>query len=118
MLSTIVLAIAIGGVASLLAKLFLLAIEWGEKNLHPVPLADLALAGGNISIWDAAALILGGLVVGWMTRYWMPGHQNRALSHVVEDVHYRRGDTGVREGLAVGLISVLSMGVGASVGRY
>ncbi|MCK5396357.1 MAG: chloride channel protein [Gammaproteobacteria bacterium] len=48
----------------------------------------------------------------------MPNHANRGLSHIIEDIHFNRGQTGVKEGFAVGLISAVSIAAGASVGRY
>ena len=48
----------------------------------------------------------------------MPNRANRGLSHVIEDVHFNKGATGVKEGLTVGAISAVSIGAGASVGRF
>lgn len=59
-----------------------------------------------------------GLVVGLLTYYLMPNRANRGLSHIIEDIHFNKGQTGVKEGFAVGLISAVSIGAGASVGRY
>ena len=122
MARTVSLSILVGIMASLAAKGLLMAINFTEKFIHPVPLSTLVkeqgIANATLSYWDVGALVVFGLVVGLLTHYLMPGRMNRGLSHVIEDVHFKRGQTGVKEGLAVGLISAVSIGAGASVGRY
>jgi len=119
MAHTVFLAIIIGLMAALAAKGLLMAIHFFSTTVHPVPLEQLAAtAGATLSIWDIVSLSGLGLVVGLLTHYLMPNHANRGLSHIVEDIHFNHGQTGVKEGFAVGLISAVSIGAGASVGRY
>lgn len=122
MARTVSLSIVVGIMASFAAKALLMAINFTENFLHPVPLSDLVKQQGienaSLTFLDVGILSLFGLVVGLMTHYLMPNRMNRGLSHVIEDVHFNRGQTGVKEGLAVGLISAVSIGAGASVGRY
>lgn len=122
MARTVVLAIFVGIMAALMAKSLLVAIEFFENLLHPVPLREMARANvpGStmLSWWSVLTLSGGGLVVGLMTYYLMPNRANRGMSHIIEDIHFNKGQTGVKEGLVVGLISALSIGSGASVGRY
>jgi len=122
MARTVVLSIIVGIMASFAAKGLLIAIHFTESFFHPIPLSDLAKTEGignaGLTILDVGILGMFGLVVGLMTHYLMPNRMNRGLSHVIEDVHFNRGQTGVKEGVAVGLISAVSIGAGASVGRY
>jgi CIC family chloride channel protein len=105
--------------AALAAKGLLLAIQYFSTYLHPIPLNQLsAEEGATLSLFDVLALSGMGLVVGLLTYYLMPNRANRGLSHIIEDIHFNRGQTGVKEGFAVGLISAASIGAGASVGRY
>lgn len=119
MAHTVFLAIIIGLMAALAAKGLLLAIHFFSNVVHPVPLEQLsATPGATLSIWDVVSLSGLGLVVGLLTHYLMPNHANRGLSHIIEDIHFNHGQTSVKEGFAVGLISAVSIGAGASVGRY
>ena len=122
MARTVVLSILVGIMAALAAKALLIAINWTQHYIHPVPLEQLVKEQGIenavLSPWSVVTLVTFGLVVGFMTHYLMPNRANRGLSHVIEDVHFNKGQTGVREGVAVGMISAVSIGAGASVGRY
>ncbi len=122
MARTVSLSILVGVMASLAAKGLLIAINLTENYFHPLPLQQLVkgqgIANATLSYWDVGTLVLFGLIVGLLTHYLMPNRMNRGLSHVIEDVHFNRGQTGVKEGLSVGLISAVSIGAGASVGRY
>ena len=119
MARTVILAIVIGLIAALAAKVLLLAIQYFSIYLHPIPLDQLsATDGATLSMLDVVSMSGLGLVVGLLTYYLMPNRANRGLSHVIEDIHFNHGQTGVKEGFAVGLISAVSIGAGASVGRY
>lgn len=119
MARTVILAIIIGLIAALAAKALLMAIHFFATWLHPVSLDELSRTPGATLHWlDVVTLSGMGIVVGLLTYYLMPNHANRGLSHVIEDIHYNKGQTGVKEGFAVGLISACSIGAGASVGRY
>ena len=119
MARTVILAIIIGLMAALFAKLLLLGIQVFSNYLHPVSLDELARQdGATLSYLDVMSLSGLGLVVGLLTYYLMPNRANRGLSHIIEDIHFNRGQTGVKEGFTVGLISAVSIGAGASVGRY
>ncbi|MFT5219278.1 MAG: CIC family chloride channel protein [Gammaproteobacteria bacterium] len=119
---TVGLSIVVGIMASLAAKALLIAINLTQQYLHPVPIDQLVKQQGienaMLSYWHVATLVALGLVVGLLTHYLMPNRVNRGLSHVIEDIHFNKGQTGVKEGLSVGLISAVSIGAGASVGRY
>ena len=126
----VVLSILVGIVAAGLAKLLLIAIGLTETYFHDgalfhvdgTPLMDLAKEQGienaTLRPFNVAVMVVFGLIVGCMTYYLMPNRANRGLSHVIEDVHFNRGSTGVKEGLTVGAISAVSIGAGASVGRF
>ena len=122
MAKTVSLSILIGVMAAFAAKGLLLAINFTQNVLHPSPIGKLVeeqgIENASLTIWHAFTLVFMGLVVGLLTHYLMPNRANRGLSHVIEDVHFNNGQTGVKEGLAVGLISAVSIGAGASVGRY
>ena len=115
---TVLLAILIGLIAAHAAKALLLAIQLFINYLHPIPLGQLStMPDATLSMFDVLSMASLGLVVGLLTYYLMPNRTNRGLSHVIEDIHFNRGQTGVKEGFAVGLISAVSIGACASVCR-
>ena len=127
---TVFLAILVGLLAASFAKLLLISINFTETFIHQgllfnfdgSPLMDLAKTEGienaKLRPFNVVVMVIFGLIVGCMTYYLMPNRANRGLSHVIEDVHFNQGHTGVKEGLAVGAISAVSIGAGASVGRF
>ncbi len=127
---TVFLAILVGLLAASLAKLLLISIHFTENFIHQglmfgfdgSPLMDLAKTEGienaRLSPVNVVVMVVFGLIVGCMTYYLMPNRANRGLSHVIEDVHFNKGSTGVKEGFVVGAVSAVSIGAGASVGRF
>ena len=127
---TVFLAIVVGLLAASLAKLLLISINFTETFIHQGflfnfdgnPLMDLAeiegIENAKLSPFNVVVMVAFALIAGCMTYYLMPNRANRGLSHVIEDVHFNQGHTGVKEGLTVGAISAVSIGAGASVGRF
>jgi CIC family chloride channel protein len=60
---------------------------------------------------------LGGLLVGLLYRYVMPGREPLGVAHVIEDMALAGGRMDGRKGVLAALGSALSIGVGGSVGR-
>lgn len=63
------------------------------------------------------APVLGGLVVGLFTKYFMPGGTPQGVAHVIEASALKAGRMSLRQGLGAAFISAVSLGSGASVGR-
>jgi len=61
--------------------------------------------------------ILGGLAVGLLHRAVMPDGRPESVAHVLEATHLRGGRMSFGRGMAAALGSLVSLGVGASVGR-
>ena len=60
---------------------------------------------------------IGGLLVGILLQYVMPGGRPQGVPHVMEASALRSGRMSLRTGLAAALVSATSLGVGASTGR-
>jgi CIC family chloride channel protein len=60
---------------------------------------------------------LGGLIVGLLAKWVMPGGRPQGVAHVIEASALRAGRMSVRQGLGAATISAISIGSGASVGR-
>lgn len=61
---------------------------------------------------------LGGLLVGLIVFRFMPGRSNQGPADVMKAVHVDEGAMPLRTGLVSALLSAISIGAGASVGRY
>ncbi|MBR9971738.1 chloride channel protein [Magnetospirillum sulfuroxidans] len=78
-------------------------------------------------LYDAAALLpwwqillipsLGGLAVGALAHWLLPGGRPQGVANVMEAAALHGGHMPLKPGLAAALTSALSIGVGASVGR-
>ncbi len=60
---------------------------------------------------------LGGLVVGLIVEYGLPGRRVHGVADVIEASALRDGRMELRTGLGAAVVSALSLGVGASTGR-
>ncbi len=60
---------------------------------------------------------LGGLAVGLLVHFVMPGREPQGVAHVMEAAALRGGRMELKAGLATALASAASIGCGASVGR-
>ncbi len=63
------------------------------------------------------APVIGGLVVGALLVWIAPRRRAEAVADVIEALHLHRAMIGWREGLSSALVTVLSLGSGASAGR-
>jgi chloride channel protein, CIC family len=112
------LAIPVGfatGVAAVLFRLGigLVQLPWLEDMSENVAQAASAQPWWVILLAPA----VGGLVVGLMLRYLLAARRTGAVPDVMEArIHSGRG-LGVRQGLANAVVSMISLGAGASAGR-
>ena len=97
---------------------FIELFKFTETQLHSTSLYDLSDQGSADYLTIIVPLLIGGLIVGLLTHHLMPGHRNVGFSGVLEAVHCRKGVISLREGLGIGIVSAVSLGSGASVGRY
>jgi len=67
--------------------------------------------------WVLSAPAAGGLAVGLVLRFLMPGRRPLGVAHVMEACALRGGRIRARHGLGAAVVSALSLGVGASTGR-
>jgi len=67
--------------------------------------------------WVLAAPAAGGLLVGLVLHFLMPGRRPLGVPHVMEACALRGGRIRSRQGLGAAVVSALSLGVGASTGR-
>jgi len=61
--------------------------------------------------------VIGGLLVGLFIHFVMPGRRSQGVAEVIEASAFAKGYMSLRTGLMAALVSALSLGAGASVGR-
>ena len=115
-LSTLAVVIgAIGGGSAIgfreaIGAIQLLFYGFGSERVHSL--------AGALPWWHILlATTIGGLAVGLMVEFLMPGKRPRGVADVMETSALRGGRMSLREGLGASLVSALSIGCGASVGR-
>ncbi len=60
---------------------------------------------------------IGGLIVGLLSYFWMPNRRSQGVADVIEANALRGGRMSFRNGIKAAVLSVISIGSGASVGR-
>lgn len=80
---------------------------------------ELVASGARETGWWRVMLapVAGGLLVGAITRWFMPGGRPQGVGHVIEASALRAGRMSVRQAAGAAAISAVSIGSGASVGR-
>jgi len=117
--------IVMAGLAMLLGVLgggFAIAFREGIGAVQMLFYGDwterLASHARTLPWWHIlAATTLGGLIVGGLVHWAMPGRRPQGVADVIEASALRGGRMSLRAGFAAALISAVSLGAGASTGR-
>jgi len=114
----ILLAVLTGSAASLGAIVFRESIVLIQTVTFGASLEQMSEFIADMPGWQVVLVpTAGGLLVGLMVHYLMPGRRNRGVADVMEAVALRSGSITLREGLGAAAVSAVTIGVGASVGR-
>ncbi|HEX5794859.1 MAG TPA: chloride channel protein, partial [Geminicoccaceae bacterium] len=112
------LAVMVGtaaGYGALLFRVLSAAIQLLFLGAASERVASIAAA---LPWWQVVlAPTLGGLVIGVLVRFVLPGRQPQGVAQVMEASALRSSRMSLREGLAAAFVSAASIGCGASVGR-
>ena len=111
------LAIVIGVIAGYGAVGFYLAIDWLTLFLFGADEKTLATGAKSLEWWHLlVAPVAAGLVVGQLLRF-MDGNRAQGIPHVMEAAVLKEGRLPLRKGLMSAIITMISIGGGASTGR-
>lgn len=114
----VLLAILVGAAAAYGAVAFRMATDsitillYGA-NERNMPAAAAAMAAWHILLITSA----GGLAIGLMCRFLLPGPLPQGVADVMEASHLRNGRMPWKQGLAAAWINAFSIGIGGSTGR-
>ena len=113
-----VLAIFVGcltGVAVALFREFIALVQFATFQAEVERISSFA---AELPWWHVVSVpMLGGLLVGVLTYRYLPGRRPHNVPDVIEANALRGGRMSPRVGLVAALVSGLSIGAGASVGR-
>ncbi len=111
------LAVAIGALAALGAIAFRYAIEAGQLAIffEAGDLAEVARALPALHV--VLAPTLGGLVIGLLCAFVLPGDQPQGVAEVIAANALRNGAIRTADGLSAACVNALAIGAGGSVGR-
>lgn len=117
--SLALLAVAIGGVTAYASLGFLVAIAWLHQLFVGESGTGLYSRLAEISpIYLFMIPVVGAVVVSLIVNYGVPGRRNYGPADVIQAAKHGDGRMSVREGLTNAVASIMSIGSGASVGRY
>ena len=113
-----VIAAVVGVLVAYAAIAFRLSISSIQWLSYGVFAEELVGRVAELPIWQVLLIpTVGGLLVGLFLQFVMPGGRAMGVAHVIEAMALRNGRMRLRDGLAAALVSVVSLGVGASGGR-
>ncbi|SEQ90287.1 chloride channel protein, CIC family [Nitrosomonas sp. Nm51] len=119
----IILMALLAMIAGVVASYASLGFLWAIDNLH---ILFLGATGGmlykhleTISNWHLFFLpVAGAVVVRLVVRYGMPKQLNEGPADVIEAARLGKGDLSFKAGVSSAVATIVSIGSGASVGRY
>ncbi|SEN25554.1 chloride channel protein [Nitrosomonas marina] len=114
-----ILAVIVGVVTSYAALGFL----WSIDRLHLLFLGEAGVELydhlDRVSSWHLFFLpVVGVIVVRFIIRYGMPGQENQGPADVIEATRLGTGEMSIKAGVSSAIATIVSIGTGASVGRY
>ena len=112
------LAVIVGAAAAYAAIAFRMIADVVATLLYGVSETDLHLVTESVPLWlVVAGPAAGGLVIGLLCTYVLPGPVPQGVAEVIEANALRNGRMNLKAGISAALVSAGSIGVGASVGR-
>jgi CIC family chloride channel protein len=113
-----VLAVVVGAAGGLAAIAFRYAIDLVQRLGFGFGGEKVATLAGALPWWQIVLVpVAGGLAVGLFVHYAMPGRRPHGVADAIEANALRGGRMSVTTGLKAALVSAVSIGAGASVGR-
>jgi len=112
-----ILAALVGVIGGYAAIGFYLAIDVLLEIGFGHPEASLASGVAALPAWKIILIpVIGGLIVGQLLRF-MEKRQSKSVSHVIQSAALENGKINAKEGFVSALVTVISLGSGASAGR-
>lgn len=113
------LALGVGALSAYAALGLVVLIQWAQSW-------SLGITGTHVysqagQVWPLRIVLapcLGGIVVGLMVYWLVPGRRNHGPADVMEAVRVDEGGLRLRSGILNAATSAIAIGCGASLGRY
>lgn len=113
-----VMAVVIGLASGLAAIAFRYAIDIAQQLFYGFGGERVATLAAALPWWQVVlAPTVGGLIIGLLVHFGMPGRRPQGVADVIEASALRGGRMSLTNGFRAAVISALSIGCGASVGR-
>lgn len=113
------LAILVGGVVAYASIGFLVAIGWLNDLLVGESGASLYIyLTGFSPVYLFVIPVIGAIIVNIITSYTMPAQYNHGPADVIYAARQGNSDMSIKAGLTNAVATIVSIGSGASVGRY
>lgn len=114
----VVVAAVVGVLVAYAAIAFRLGIGGVQWLSYGVFAEKLVSRVAEMPVWQVLLIpTAGGLLVGLFLQFVMPGGRAMGVADVIEAMALRNGRMRLRDGLSSALVSIVSIGAGASTGR-
>ncbi len=113
-----ILAVVIGGIGGGSAIAFREALGGLQYLFYGFSSESVHTLAAQLAWWHILlATTVGGLIVGLIVEFLMPGKRPHGVAEVMEASALKGGRMGLKAGLGAALVSAISLGAGASTGR-
>lgn len=113
-----IIAVVVGALSAYAALAFRLATDAVSLLLYGVPEEEMPLAAASMTAGTLLAITtIGGLGLGLMCRFFLPGPLPQGVADVMEASALRNARMPWRQGLSAAWLSICSIGIGGSTGR-
>ncbi len=114
-----IFGVVVGGLASLAATGFVWVVGWLNDSLWISSRSRMMAGEWRWLPWITIAVpAAGGLLVGLMKKFVVPGGRAHGPPDVIETAQTGTGRVRLRDGVPAALAGMVSLGSGASVGQY
>ncbi len=110
----VLMAVIIGILSGMAAVIFLFGLKWVEARFLNTGIAWMKDYGRGLII---VMPVLGGLVVGMVSKYWSLENKGFGVPEVMEAVTYKNGKMDPSIILGKTMLAIITMGTGGSAGR-
>ncbi len=112
------LAFVIGIIAAYAAIGFRLGISYVQLTGFGFGTETVYISAQGLPWWQIMLVpVVGGLLVGLILQFLMPGKRQHGVAQVIEAMRLKAGYMRLRDGFSAALLSITALGTGSSTGR-
>jgi len=111
-------SLTVGLMAGYAALLFRIVIDETQNLFYGFKSEEVVSGAATLPWWQIILIpVIGGLLIGFFLRYFIPSRRPEGVADIIESVLIRRGKMKLLPGIGTFLTSAVSLGTGGSGGR-